>query len=218
MRIGTLVIFLFLFGVFYPQITPGSCSDGTPYGKCSNVTAGKFCTGLITNPTLQDNAIRCKCSSVPGYTTDPSNPDRCIALQAGCANNNPPCKEYEECINNKCEKKKGCQYGNPPCPPTQECVDNQCVIKSGCLFNNPPCPLGQVCNAVTNTCISALEIETAQPSQSPSASPPTKTEAPETEEEGPPELITYEPRKVGLCCASALAILAVGFMVIVKKS
>ncbi len=215
MRMGIFAVLLVLAGSMFYAIVTNPCSDGTAYGQCSKVTAGKFCTGLIANPALQDNAVKCKCTDVQGYRVDPENPDKCIAAAAGCANNNPACKADEQCTNNECKKKTGCLYNNPACLPTQECKDNACVLRSGCEFSNPPCAVGQVCQG--NQCVSVSGGEIAAPPSPPAAPSGTEAAVQQPSGEGP-DLINYEPKAGSLCCTSALAILALGMFVAYKRS
>ncbi|OIO21818.1 hypothetical protein COV61_01475 [Candidatus Micrarchaeota archaeon CG11_big_fil_rev_8_21_14_0_20_47_5] len=205
-----------LFGVFLLLFSAGisfavsDCSDLTKYGECSTTIAGKYCTGYPA-PTLQDYASKCGCTAVAGYTVDPADPDKCVALETGCANNNPACGADYNCVSNACVKKAGCQYLNPPCNPDETCTSNACVKKSGCEFSNPPCPTGKMCQS--NECVSLGGTPTPPPvDNQPDTTPSSNSIA-------GPDLLVHEPRNEGFaCCASSLAILFTGMFAAFKKS
>lgn len=206
-------VFLLLFsaGISF-AITTYPCSDGTAYGMCSTATPGTKCLGLVANPSLIPSASKCGCTAVAGYKVDPADPDKCVALETGCANNNPACGADYNCVSNACVKKAGCQYLNPPCNPDETCTNNACVKKPGCEFSNPPCPTGKMCQS--NECVSLGGTSTPPPADN--VEPDT---TPSSNSIAGPDLLVHEPRNEGFaCCASSLAILFTGMFVAFKKS
>lgn len=143
----------------YFAVTTNPCSDGTPYGRCSTVTPGKYCIGVSSSPSLIDGASMCPCPS--GYIT---NGDVCDAQS--CSDGTA----YNAC--STISKGKRCENGqlvdkasSCGCPSGNYLVSGEsCIANAGCLSNSDgsrgpiTCSPDKYCdsqrgNATYNSCV-----------------------------------------------------------------
>lgn len=79
-----LAIALLAFGIGTASaISMGSCSDGTPYGQCSQTYGGSYCTGLVGALSLEPDVVLCPCSNVSGYVQQGTGENATCVLANG---------------------------------------------------------------------------------------------------------------------------------------
>ncbi|MCX8174836.1 MAG: hypothetical protein N3E51_01380 [Candidatus Micrarchaeota archaeon] len=108
----------------------GVCSDGTPYGKCSTVNPGNYCTGALESPSLSMYPRLCRCEAVPGWVQQGEG-DTATCIRAKCSDGTAA----GECSSTK---PKQCVNG--------ALVDN--ATKCGCPAGRKPSANGITCEYI----------------------------------------------------------------------
>lgn len=162
-RVGTLflcfIFVLVLFSGAWAQYYLNSCSDGTPYGKCSS-TPGYVCwiDSSSTNGVSLQKVVgssftktfpKCQCNQFPGYIEKDGSCVKTTCDDSGTALSDGQCSAT---------KPKKCAGGTIVsdsnacgCPTGQQMSADQknCEPRVGCRWGTTTCPTGTGCSYVT---------------------------------------------------------------------